>query len=56
MVHGHRHVEVSRCVSTPKITATSVSGISAPIVLTPQAPFAVAISFDPRGSRERTIL
>jgi hypothetical protein len=28
MVHGHRHVEVQVCVSTPKITSTLVSGLS----------------------------
>jgi hypothetical protein len=33
-----------------------VSGLSAPIIVTSQAPFAVAISFHPMSRRARTIL
>jgi hypothetical protein len=41
----------SRCVSTPRITSTKVSGLSAPIILTSQAPFDVAVTFT-RGAGE----
>jgi hypothetical protein len=33
-----------------------VSGLSAPIIVTSKAPFAVVSSFHPRSRRERTIL
>jgi hypothetical protein len=58
MVHGHRAVWKSRCVSTPRITATSVVPVlSASIVVTFAAPFGVAVTVhNPRSSRERTIL
>src|SRR5215211_7847717 len=46
----------SRCVSTPRITATSVFGVSAPIVLTSESSFRGSAQFDPESSRERTIL
>src|SRR5215210_6992360 len=56
VVHGHGYVEVEVCVHAPDVTATSVSGLSAPIVVTSQAPFDVALIFHPRSGRERTIL
>jgi hypothetical protein len=40
-------------VSTPRITATSMFGLSAPIVVTSQAPFDVAVSSQPE-EQQRT--
>jgi hypothetical protein len=51
MVHGHVKVEVR--VHAPDVTATSVSGLSALIVLTSQSPFDVAVTSQPE-ERERT--
>ena len=42
----------SRCVSTPTITATSVSGLSAPIVLTSGSSFRCSGHFATRGAAE----
>jgi hypothetical protein len=53
MVDSYSYVEVEVRVHAPNVTATSVSGISAPIVLTSQAPFDVAVTSQPE-EQERT--
>jgi hypothetical protein len=51
MVHSYNHVEVEVRVHAQDITATSVSGLSALIVVTSLAPFDVALT-STRGARE----
>jgi hypothetical protein len=56
VVYGHSHVEVEMRVHAQDHRNLCVFGLSAPIVLPSESSFRCSGHFDPKSSRERTIL